>query len=299
MSTKRKSALTLTSLWLLMFASSSQFFIIAPLLPQIGRHLNIPGNLQGTLISVYALALGVTALFAGPVSDRLGRRKMLLLGSCTMCLMLMLHILAYDYFSLFVIRLLTGVAGGLLTGTCVSYIRDVYPYEKRGFANGIVATGSAFGQIVAIPIGILVSEKFGFHSPFQLFGIVMLIAFVMIYLFIVQPRLDISDESNRKNSKRLFRSYWEILKSTSNKATAIGYILMFFSITIYIVFFPTWMMEVNHFTSGQVAFLYLVGGIATLAGGPINATINPKLITIATGFLPKKSVILPIKGPPA
>ena len=269
MSEKRKSALTLTSLWLLMFASSSQFFIMAPILPQIGRQLNIPGNLQGTLISVYALALGITALFAGPVSDRLGRRKMLLLGSFTMCVALAMHVVAFNYSSMLIIRLVTGAAGGLLTGTCVSYVRDAYPYQKRGFANGIIATGSAFGQIVAIPVGILITEKFGFHAPFQLFSMVMLASLAMIYFFVEQPALNIKNNPRPFRQKKFLNGYVNILRSSSHRAIALGYVLMFFSITIYIVFFPTWLMEVNHFSSSQVALLFLVGGIATLMGGPL------------------------------
>lgn len=276
MSENRKSALTLASLWLLMFASSSQFFIMAPILPQIGRQLHVPGNLQGTLISVYALALGITALFAGPVSDRIGRRKMLLLGSATMFASLAMHMFAFNYTSILIIRLITGISGGLLTGTCVSYVRDFYPYAKRGFANGIIATGGAFGQIVAIPIGILISERFGFYSPFQLFAVVMFVALAMIYFFIDQPVLDIK-QSAEPEKKKILKGYLDILKYSTNRATAVGYVLMFFSITIYIVFFPTWMMEVNHFSSGQVALLFLIGGIATLTGGPLIGRMTDRL----------------------
>lgn len=268
MSSKRKSALTLSSLWLLMFVSSSQFFIISPLLPQIGSQLSIPSNLQGTLISAYALALGITALFAGPLSDRIGRRKMLLLGSTSMAIILMAHQFAIDYTSILAIRLLTGISGGLLTGTCVSYVRDVYPYEKRGLANGIIATGSAFGQIVAIPIGILITQQLGFFAPFQLLGLTMILATILMYFYLDQPKL--------RNYKKLDISYTQVakgyirtLKNSRYRAIAFGYIFMFFSITIYLVFFPTWMLEVNHFSSAEVAFLFLIGGIATLVGGPL------------------------------
>ena len=42
------------ALWLLVFSSSSQIMIVSPMLPQIGRQLDVAVNLQGLLVSVYA-----------------------------------------------------------------------------------------------------------------------------------------------------------------------------------------------------------------------------------------------------
>ena len=69
MSTKQRPGLILFALWLLMLASSSQFLIMAPILPAIGEQLGIETDILGVLISVYSISLGVVALFAGYLSD--------------------------------------------------------------------------------------------------------------------------------------------------------------------------------------------------------------------------------------
>ena len=55
--------------------------ILSPILPRIGEELGIEAAVLGTLVSAYALMVGVFAVISGPISDRIGRRRILLLGA--------------------------------------------------------------------------------------------------------------------------------------------------------------------------------------------------------------------------
>jgi predicted MFS family arabinose efflux permease len=143
----------LFALWLLVFSASSQLMIVVAMLPAIGEQLAISTARQGLLVSSYAVMVGIFALVAGPISDKIGRRRMLLLGS------------GFDdggaraarrrrrYFGLLAVRTLAGIAGGALSGAAVAYIGDYFPYERRGWANGWVMSGIAVGQIAGVPLG--------------------------------------------------------------------------------------------------------------------------------------------------
>src|SRR5690606_26547677 len=137
--------------WLLVFASSSQIMIISPILPRIGEQLGINETLQGTLVTAYAVLVGIMALVTGPISDKIGRRKILLYGAGGMAIALACHGLAVNYISLLLVRSLAGMAGGILSGAAVSYVGDYFPYERRGWANGWIMSGIAMGQIIGIP----------------------------------------------------------------------------------------------------------------------------------------------------
>ena len=89
---------------------------------------------------------------------------MLLLGSGVMTVALLLHLLANSYLMLIAMRIFAGAAGGMLSGAAVSYIGDCFPYNRRGWATGWVMSGSAFGQIVGIPLGILLAGRWGFNE---------------------------------------------------------------------------------------------------------------------------------------
>ncbi len=87
---------------------------------------------------------------------------MLLAGSGLMTAALILHAVVDSYAMMLVARTLAGVAGGVLSGAAVSYFGDYFPYERRGWANGWVMSGIAVGQIVGVPLGALLAERFGF-----------------------------------------------------------------------------------------------------------------------------------------
>ena len=135
------------ALWLLVFSSASQTMILSPILPQIGNELGIEAAVLGTLVSAYSLMVGIFAVISGPISDRIGRRRILLLGTGVMALALSLHVFIADYASFLVLRMLAGIAGGVLSGSAVSYIGDWFPYDRRGWATGWVMSGGAFGQV--------------------------------------------------------------------------------------------------------------------------------------------------------
>lgn len=262
------------SLWLLMFASSSQFLIISPILTQIGEELKIAEALRGTLMTAYALTLGIVALITGPISDRIGRRKVLLTGAGAMAFSLALHQFAFNYSSILVMRVLAGAAGGILTGSCVAYIADYFPKGKRGYANGIIATGSAAGQILGIPVGTVLSEMFGFYAPFQFFSIVMVAAFFMILFFVPQPKVELAQCKIKLGS--IVKDYYSIFSIKSVKTITLGYLLMFLSVTVFIVYLPTWLEREFSASSYEIALLFFIGGLATVFSGPISGKISDK-----------------------
>ena len=152
------------SLWLLVFSASSQIMIISPILPQIGEELSIADTLLGTLITAYSLMVGLFAIISGPISDRIGRRRILLMGTGVMTISLVCHFFVVDYFSFLAVRVFSGLAGGILSGAAVSYIGDYFPYNRRGWALGWVMSGSAFGQIFGIPMGVVLAGQCGIQG---------------------------------------------------------------------------------------------------------------------------------------
>lgn len=94
---KTRANLILFALWLLIFSASSQIIIIAPILPVIGEQLSMPESLQGVLVTSYAVMVGIFALVIGPISDKVGRRRVLLVGTLSMAIALSLHGLAQTW----------------------------------------------------------------------------------------------------------------------------------------------------------------------------------------------------------
>jgi predicted MFS family arabinose efflux permease len=263
------------TLWLLVFSASSQIMIIAPILPLVGDALGIREALLGTLVSAYSLMVGIFAVISGPFSDRIGRRQILILGTGLMTLALAAHALVVDYWSFVAVRVLAGVAGGILSGAAVSYVGDWFPYERRGWATGWVMSGAAAGQIAGIPLGVVLAGAFGFRIPFYMFAATMAATFVLVLLRIPQPEVDRNPEPVTLG--RAARGYLEMLRQREIAAAAAAFFLMFLGVSFYVVYLPTWLERDVGATANQIALLFLVGGVANVLVGPQAGRISDRV----------------------
>ena len=240
--------------------------IISPILPQIGDDLGIADAALGTLVSAYSLMVGIFAILSGPVSDRIGRRRILLIGCGTMTVALMLHTLVSDYASFLAVRVFAGMAGGILSGAAVSYIGDYFPYERRGWATGWVMSGSALGQIAGIPIGIVLAGQWGFKAPFYIFAVTMAATILLLFFRVPQPPGKQSLE--QLTVGKAAADYAAMLRRPEVAWAAVAYFVMFLGVSIFTVYLPTWLERDLGISGNELALMFAVGGIANVLTGP-------------------------------
>lgn len=263
------------ALWLLIFSASSQIIIIAPILPIIGLQLDMPESLQGLLITAYALMVGLFAIIIGPISDKIGRRRVLLIGTAAMAVALTLHGLVQTYQQLILMRAVAGMAGGILSGSAVSYVADFFPVRRRGWANGWVMSGAASGQILGIPMGTIMAEYFGFRIPFLMFGFTMALTFIIIYKYVPQPFVRRTEGSLRIYTA--LRNYWHLIRQPKILAATTAFFLMFVSVGMFVVYFPTWLQQTYSTSGTYIATIFLVGGIANVITGPKAGKLSDRI----------------------
>jgi len=128
------------------------FGIIIPVLPGLvtqfeGGSAAQGASSYGVLIGVFALLQFASAPVLGALSDRFGRRKVILIALAGTSVDYVIMGLAPSLGWLFVARMISGVTAGAFA-TCNAYIADVTPPEKR--AQGFGLAGAAFGLGFAI-----------------------------------------------------------------------------------------------------------------------------------------------------
>lgn len=289
--------LVVAVLWTLLFAMASQAMVVAPILPRIGETLAVPDAYLGTLVTAYAGLVGVFALVAGPVSDRVGRRRILLGGAGVLSAALALHGVAWDFGSLLAARALAGAAGGVLNGAAVAYVGDYFPPERRGWANGWVIAGIASGQILGIPAGVLVADRFGFRWTFVGFAVPTAVAAILVWRLL--PRPDAARDRSRLTVRNAVAGYAGLV-ATPRTGVATGlFVLLFAAGSLYTTYLPTWLEVGLDATPATVATLFLVAGVVNAAASPVagwladrlgrkpvvvGASVGVTLFTSATAF---------------
>jgi predicted MFS family arabinose efflux permease len=269
---RRTDTLVIFTLFLLVFAASSQVMIVAPLLPQIARELHVSESGLGVIASGYTLTLALFALVIGPISDRVGRRAVLVAGSAWLTVALALHGFAATFETLVAARVLAGVGGGILTGAAVSYLGDHFPYERRGVANGWVMSGYAVGQVLAIPLGTVLARDTDFRTPFLVFAGVMAASSLLILVGLPQPV--VKRASTRLGVGEALREYGRLLRVPAARSVALVYASIFFGYQALVTFIPTWLEDSFSASSHDIAWMFFFGGIASIVAGPIAGRVS-------------------------
>ncbi len=246
--------------------------LVAPLLPRISIRLAVPEMHLGWLISGYAISMGVCTLIWGPISDRLGRRRLLVLASGLMALVLFAHWWAINFQAMLIMRILAGtIAGALTTGTMAA-VGDYIPPSHRGWATGWVISGFAAGQIVGVPAGAFLSGVMDDRLPFVLLGLVMVGAGGLAWRWIppLAPAPSIS-------WGRMIMDYRRYLTSPRLMAACGVGVCVFGGMGLFIPFFPLWMERTLQMSSQEVAWVFSIGGVAVVISSVILGRLSDRI----------------------
>lgn len=264
---------TLVALWALNFTTAAQFLIVAPILPRIAEVLDVDQGMLGVLITAYALTFGVTALIAGPISDHIGRRKILLVGTLGMTLALLLHGSATTFLRLLEVRAFAGLCSGLLSGASVAYISDAWPPDRRGWANGWLASALAAGQVFGIPAGTVLAGNH-YATPFVAFAGLGAIALVLLLRHLPEPDVALSEELSVRSA---LSEYAALLSAGPTRAAVGAYVLLFTSIAMFITFLPIWLEARFAVGPTQIATMFMLGGLSNAVAGPVSGALSDKV----------------------
>ncbi|WP_455475273.1 multidrug effflux MFS transporter [Bartonella sp. B17] len=143
----------------LMIINSIAIDIMLPAMPSILENLHVSDeNYQHYIISFYLISYGLTQIFFGPISDRYGRRKLILIGLAFYSLAAVCSVFVSSLSTLLILRILQGIGGAAMRVLTISIIRDLYSGRKMAEVISIVMmvfliapmVGPATGQIILL-----------------------------------------------------------------------------------------------------------------------------------------------------
>lgn len=142
----------MTALFLIVLIDLIGFGIIIPLLPFYAEHFDADPGTVGLLMASYSLAQFIAAPFWGRLSDRIGRRPVLLVSLAGSVVAYVFLAYADTLWMLFAAR----IAGGLMAGNigaAFAYVADVTTKENRAKGMGLVGAAFGLGFILGPAIG--------------------------------------------------------------------------------------------------------------------------------------------------
>lgn len=181
-----------------------------PSLPGIARDLGVAYGATQLTMTTYLFGYGFSELFYGPLSDRFGRKPVMLIGAAVFIIGSVICFASFNIQQLLAgrfVQALGSCAGGVISSAA---IRDAFPEDQRAkvFAkrDAAFAIAPGLGPI----IGSFVDHQFGWHANFLVLIILAAVLFVSVWWFFPETNLDPNREA--LNAKLIFRNYYSILK---------------------------------------------------------------------------------------
>ena len=197
--------------------------IVSPILPQYAMTFNIPVALTGWAISSYALARVVTDLPAGMLSDKYGRKNVMLVGLVIIVFSSLAAGLAPTYFLLIISRVLGGLGAALYITSSTSCLADISQGRDRGKIMSVYS-GLVFMGLSAGPaLGGFVAAFYGIQAPFYVYALLSTIGLMTITLF---------REPMSENNPEKHVHWWSNIKSLASNRS---FILV--NISVFAIFF--------------------------------------------------------------
>ncbi|QBR01206.1 MFS transporter [Paraburkholderia pallida] len=163
-------------------------WLIAPLFPSIMKDLNLSAQDVGNCIGILGLSWGIFAALMGGISDKVGRRKVLIPAIIVFSLLSGFSGLAGGFMSLLAVRALMGVAEGSFCPTSFAATADASHPKRRGFNLGLQQSGFALFGLALAPI--IATQLLSFVSwrwVFALVSIPGLILGLLMFRVIREP----------------------------------------------------------------------------------------------------------------
>jgi predicted MFS family arabinose efflux permease len=249
----------------LQFTIILDFMIIGPLGALLLRDMHITTSQFGLVVSAYAFSAGASGLLAAGFADKFDRKKLLLFFYAGFLLGTLLCGVAGSYGFLLGARIVTGVFGGVIGSIVMAIIADLFPLAVRGRVMGVIQTAFAASQVMGLPLGLVLSNRWGWHAPFIMIFAVASAVGLVIALRLQPIREHLKTPSTKDPVAHLLATvrqgrYLRTFAATMMLATG-GFMLMPFG--------STFAVHNLGIPFEKIQWIYLATGVVTLIAGPL------------------------------
>ena len=196
---------------ILVLASSASIMstdIYAPSLPHLPALFDTSASMVQLTISLNVLMFGLGQLFLGPLSDRFGRKPVLLTAILLFTLFSFACALVRSIDQLIIARMLQGLMGAAEAVICLAIFRDLFDEKQQVRALGIFGMSVALAPAIAPIIGGYVHIWLGWRFNFYLIGILGIITTVLIWRLLPESS---SPDAGALKPARVLGNYYALL----------------------------------------------------------------------------------------
>ena len=262
--------------------------IIIPILPFYIESMGAGGTELGFLVASYAVMRLIFGPIWGGLSDRVGRKPILLIGILGYAVTMVWFGLANTLWMLFAARILSGVLSSATAPTTMAFIGDSTPKDERGGGMGLLGAAGGVGTIIGPALGGFLAGE-SLSTPFFIAAGLSFVSLILAIIFLPESLPLEERQSNKANEKLIdLKSWGQAIMSPIGNLLALTFISTC-GLMIFANVFGLYTLERFDFGPDDVGVMMMVLGlVSALTQGLLAGPLTKKLgdgIVIKGGLL--------------
>ncbi len=170
-STRSSFILTIVVLTASVFSLFTSMGLVAALLVNLSGELGTTVAVAGQLLTISAVVWGLASPIVGPISDRVGRKRVVITGLLISGISLLGYGIAWDFSALIGFSVLVGLGGAMAGPNILGSVGDYFQTGIHGRIMAIVNTGLPLAYLAGVPAGALIADSLGWRASFLVLGL--------------------------------------------------------------------------------------------------------------------------------
>lgn len=262
---------TLTVLSVVVFLDNLGFAVVLPYLYFYVIHLGGSDFIYGVLLAAYSLMSLIFTPIVARLSDRFGRRKILLAALAISSLSYFIFGLANAVWVLFLGRMLSGTTGATVP-VAQAYVADVTSKKQRLRYLGLISAVAGVAFIFGPAIGGTLSALFGYAVPSFLVSALAFVNLIFAFFLLREPL-----SFNSKRTLVPFSKLVDVLRKRKIALLLVIYFLFFAAFVFLQTTLSPWLKQIFGFGSLQTGLIFfLVGAVSAVSQAILLPALNKR-----------------------
>lgn len=252
------------------------FGIVIPILPFLSPQLGASKMDIAYIVMVYAVGAGLSGPLWGKLSDRIGRKPVIMTCLAGGALSYVMLGLATELWMIYAVRAFAGIMAGNF-GVASAMMADITPPEQRARGMGVIGAAFGLGMVLGPMLGGLLSgDNASFTLPCIFAGVMSVTAIIAAARFLPESLTAERRVAHRQERQAQGLSLYQMLAASGNRLVLGQYVIHNLCVSSVTYLFPLWAGDTLHWGAREVGVVFGVQGaiMVVIQGGLLGALVR-------------------------